>query len=90
VSQPAVGRIVHVFVEPALNNHADVAPAIITRVWSDELVNLRVLVDGKSDALWYTSVALFADRESPEQTTNYRIASDGAHVPAAAFWPPRV
>jgi hypothetical protein len=90
VSQPAVGRIVHVFVEPALNNHADVAPAIITRVWSDELVNLRVLVDGKSDALWYTSVALFADRESAEQTTNYRIASDGAHVPAAAFWPPRV
>jgi hypothetical protein len=42
---PTVGRIVHVLVDPKANNGSDVAPAIITRVWNDSGVNLRVLRD---------------------------------------------
>lgn len=53
--KPSVGRIVHVPADPAENNGADVAPAVITRVWSDTCVNVRVLLD--SDAIeWRTSV----------------------------------
>ena len=75
---------------PADNNHSDTAPAIITRVWSDGCVNVRVLTD--SDAvLWHTSVSLHADR----------AAADAAVAPAremhgeaadlrAAWWPERV
>lgn len=66
--KPSVGRIVlyrltagesaascvhHGAVRP-LNNGAEVAPAIITRVFSDTCVNLRVLLDGP-DTLWVTS-----------------------------------
>ena len=74
--KPSLGRIVLAPVDPAQNNGADVAPAVITRVWSDEIVNVRVLLD--SDAvLWKTSVALCADEE----------AAKGLH---AVYWPPRV
>ena len=39
--EPATGRIVHVLVNQSVNNGADTAPAMITRVRSDEYVNLR-------------------------------------------------
>lgn len=86
---PALGRIVHVFVDPTQNNGADVAPAVITRVWSEQLVNLKVLLDASND-VWFTSVALCDDRDSAEKVTSYRVAGNGDHYPAAAFWPPRV
>lgn len=89
MTSPTVGRIVHVFVDPALNNGADIAPAVITRVWNDELVNLKVLVDGKSEALWLTSVALCADRDSALEVSSYTTSSTGGRLPAAAYWPPR-
>ena len=55
MSKPTLGRIVLVPADPAVNNGADVAPAVITRVWNDEVVNVRVLLD--SDAVqWRTSV----------------------------------
>lgn len=45
---PTVGRIVH-YVVPVTsrgnNNGAAIAPAVITRVWSDSCVNLQVLHD---------------------------------------------
>lgn len=87
--KPALGRTVHVFVDPARNNGADIAPAVITRVWNDQGVNLRVLLDG-TDVPWFTSVALCDDRESAEKVTSYRVADNGDHYPAAAFWPPIV
>ena len=40
--KPAVGRIVHAFANPTQANGADIAPAIITRVWSDQTVNVTV------------------------------------------------
>lgn len=76
VQKPSVGRIVLVLVDPAINNGADVAPGIITRVWSDTCVNVRVLLDGE-DTLWKTSIALFATAEE-------------AAVGHSCYWPPRV
>lgn len=89
MTAPALGRIVHVFVDPARNNGADVAPALITRVWNEHGVNIRVLLDGP-DTPWLTSVTLRDDRESAEKVTSYRVADNGDRYPAAAFWPPRV
>lgn len=55
---PTVGRIVHFRfpeLEQGTNNHGPLAPAIITRVWSDTCVNLKVIADGPAD-IWKTSV----------------------------------
>ena len=78
--KPSVGRIVLTPVAPETNNGSTVAPAIITRVWSDTCVNLRVLHDSEN-ITWKTSVKLC---ESEAE----------AHDPDAfghtAYWPPRV
>jgi hypothetical protein len=59
--KPTIGRIVlyHCTEEEqkSLNNHHTVAPAIITAVWSETTVNLKVLTDGNFN-LWKTSVSL--------------------------------
>lgn len=90
MQKPSVGRIVHVIVDPAVNNGTDVAPALITRVWSDEMVNVRVLHDGpavvpsqQNRQEWVTSVPLAESREALDE---------GRETPATfgAFWPPRV
>lgn len=75
--RPSIGRIVHVLVDPAQNNGNDVAPAIITRVWTDRMVNVKVLTDGPHD-LWQTSLDLLDVR--PSDNT----------IKRAAFWPPKV
>ena len=49
---PSIGRIVHYRVPSTLqHNHAEILPAIVVCVWSDECVNLKVLCDGPEDAL---------------------------------------
>jgi len=73
--KPSVGRIVHVLVHPVENNGTDVAPAIITRVWSDTMVNVKVLLDAEANA-WQTSVNLYDARP-------------GEDVTRAAWWPER-
>lgn len=75
--QPSIGRIVLVLVEPQQNNGSDVAPAMITRVWNDTMINVKVLLDGPGDA-WQGSVTLYAERPTDESLTR------------AAWWPPRV
>ena len=59
IMKPTIGRIViYRFAEherATFNNSAETAPAVITRVWSDTCVNLKVLADGPYD-LWKTSV----------------------------------
>jgi hypothetical protein len=58
--KPSVGRIVlfHFQASDAnLNNGLLVAPAIITAVWSDTCVNLKVLADNPHDQ-WKTSMSL--------------------------------
>lgn len=74
---PHVGGIVIVKVDPKRNNGADVAPAIITRVWAPDRVNLKVLKDAEQDE-WLTSVLLVDTAED----------ADGR--PHTCYWPPRV
>lgn len=75
--KPSIGRIVLVPVDPTINNGCDVAVGIITRVWTDEMVNVRVVLDGPGGD-WKTSVSLCADEET---------ARAKGH---AVYWPPRV
>lgn len=44
--RPTVGRIVHYFPDSDANTPV---PAIVTRVWSDDCVNLHVFTDGTAD-----------------------------------------
>lgn len=77
--KPSLGRIVLTLVAPETNNGADVAPAIITRVWSDTCVNIRTLNDSMNSE-WKTSVYLEADEEAARARGGLRVA----------YWPPRV
>jgi len=79
MQKPSVGRIVLTNVDPTMNNGLTVAPAIITRVWSDTMVNLRVFCDGSS-TLHLTSVPLVETQPAPMLA--------GGRV--ACWWPPRV
>ena len=91
--QPSVGRIVHVLVDPRQNNGTDVAPGVVTRVWSDTCVNLRVLLDGP-DVQWLTSVPLAETRQALEDNLDRLVAEgvvsgDPRPRPNGAFWPPK-
>lgn len=86
MQRPSLGRIVIVPVTPQENNEATLAPAVITRVWSNEMINVRVLVDG-SQVLWKTSVRLFPDADSMWDT---HTSQDASQPPHAAYWPSRV
>lgn len=81
MQQPSVGRIVLVPMPPEMNNGADVAPAIITRVWSDSTVNLRVLADSEN-VLWRTSSTYAPDLDA--------IPADDPGRMSRWSWPPRV
>lgn len=97
--KPSVGRIVHVLVNPEHNNYSDVAPAIITHVWSDNCVNLRVFYDGpkatpesgRPDG-WMTSITLHESREALEAFRASLVEQHGEHMAGVggAWWPPRV
>lgn len=100
MQKPTVGRIVHVLTDPGTNNGSDVAPAMITRVWSDTCVNLRLIRDGYPAAEeWLTSWSLYESREVIEaQAAATQASVDAAAAPGAepvkvrpfgAFWPPR-
>lgn len=99
MNKPSIGRIVHAFVDPRFNNGADVAPALISRVWEErndgrpQLVNARVLTDGP-DVTWVTSIPLYESREAAEADFEGKLPDQQdtgvPQVPFAAFWPPRV
>lgn len=74
VLTPDVGDVVLVPMDPAVNNGAKVAPAVITRVSSSTTVNVRVLADGE-DTAWRTSLV-------------YTDSFDGINGPFAVWtWP---
>lgn len=83
MSKPSVGRIVLVMGGAAKSNGADVAPAVITRVWSDEMVNVTVFPDAHERAAQpETSINLYETEDEAREA----LASSGR----AAYWPPRV
>lgn len=75
---PTLGRIVLVPVAPDGNNGSGIAPAIITRVWNDTMINVRILVDGP-DVPWLTSLSYAGNLDD--------VAGTHAYV---WTWPPRV
>lgn len=85
---PSLARMVLVLGDVACHNGADVAPAMVTRVWGEHpdgghTVNLVVFPDGYMPRHAF-SVPLYAD----EQTA--RKSKAGQHGAAVAYWPPRV
>jgi hypothetical protein len=95
--KPSIGRIVHVLVDPQTNNGSDVAPAMITRVWSDTCVNIRVSRDNHpGPEEWLTSISLYDSLDALESSVAQRQAefdATGQEIKAyrgGAFWPPRV
>ena len=92
MTTPTIGRIVHVLVNPAVNNGTDVAPAMITRVFGSgpsgqPVVNLRVWRDQQpADYDWATSRYLWADEGAARLAQGDAVLS---HVGLHAFWPSR-
>jgi hypothetical protein len=82
VQKPSIGRIVIVPMDPASNNGATEAPAIISRVWNDNVVNVRVLPDDSNEVLSRTSVTLY-----PSSAEAADANATGTHH---AWWPGRV
>lgn len=80
--KPSIGRIVLVTGAVAASNGATEAPAIITRVWNDTMVNLRVFPDA-AGSVSLTSVSLHPDAESAKGACRFPSSN-------AAYWPPRV
>ena len=77
MNKPSIGRIVLVSADPERNNGADEAPAVITRVFGPDMINVRVLLDG-NDVDWMTSVEL------------HDAKPQGDDAQPCAWWPPRV
>lgn len=77
--KPSLGRIVLVPMDPTTNNGNELAPAVITRVWNDTLINVKVLTDAPLDQ-WRTSLTLL------DQAPIEGVPA-GLHM---AWWPPRV
>lgn len=83
--KPSIGRFVHVIGPDAESNGAYVASAVITHVWSDDLVNVTIFPDGAMP-LSRTSVKLYASEDEARGIT----LNDVRFPPNQAFWPPRV
>lgn len=55
-TDPNVGDVVLVPMDRGINNGAVSAPAVVTRVWSPTVVNVRVLADSDAAPAWRTSL----------------------------------
>lgn len=80
MQKPSIGRIVLVDANPAMNNGANIAAAVITRVWSDTVINVRVLLDSENSPLWRTSLTHADDLDSLDDDTRT----------SRWMWPPRI
>jgi hypothetical protein len=88
---PSLGQTVLVTVHPTTNNGTDTAPAVITRVWSEVLVNVAVQLDGHNGTQAKTSVALYPDRDALDAAKAKRdaeVPTGAEYVFTAAYWPP--
>lgn len=90
--KPSVGRIVLATVHPTTNNGTDIAPAVITRVWGDGLVNVQIFRDGASGSHPATSIGLYPNRKELD-AAKARRDTEQPHLAdttfTAAYWPPR-
>jgi hypothetical protein len=90
ITPAKIGRIVHVIGKGAESNGATVAPAIVTRVWSEptvdgkQMVNLTIFPDNAAPVP-QGSVWLYP---SPTAAHDAAWGLTGTE-PFAAFWPER-
>jgi hypothetical protein len=54
---PSLGHIVLVAMDPASNNGAPTSPAVITRIWPNDLINVRALPDAPTPTKAMTSLS---------------------------------
>lgn len=81
----SLGRIVLVTGRQVEANGTATVPAIVTRVWSDDMVNLTAFKDVAGEPLRLTSIKIHADADA---ALNW-VAED-PNRSVAAYWPPRV
>lgn len=87
----AVGKIVHVLVDPRSNGGEEVASAVITKVGEDDVVNVKVFLDAPENE-WRTGVSLFDNRSDLDKDVEKGEDEDDETEPRtnrSAFWPPR-
>jgi len=91
MQKPSLCRWVLTPVEKSYNNGAEVAPALITRVWGDDMVNLTVFGDYNSPT-FKSSAKLFATEEEMWAWVKENTPEDHemATNPLACYWPPKV
>lgn len=81
MSNLQIGDIVFVVVDPRQNNGSDVAPAIVTRVWNENSINVKAVTDGP-DNLWLTSIKLVDERPDEDDPT---VGKDASGIQRVAF-----
>lgn len=66
--KPAVCQIVEVFTDPRHSNGAATAPAVVTRVWTDRMVSVRIFHDGpcSPECTDRATVLAYGSREEAE------------------------
>jgi hypothetical protein len=79
--KPTVARTVLIVGGVAVSNGTDVAPAVITRVWNDGLLNVTAFPDGSNQPRTVTSVTLVHDEAAARKRFE-----EHPSVPTA-FWP---
>jgi hypothetical protein len=88
MQRAAVGRVVHVLVDEAVNNGQDYAAATITRVCEDGTINVCVHTDGPA-TLIFRGIPLFAERPNLAQTASAHPSFLVTET-SVAWWPPHV
>lgn len=78
--KPSICRWVQVPMDPKSNNGEPVAAAVITHVWNDEVVDVRIMQNNGGIPIWRGSCRLAA--ALPEYT-------EGDTVQNVWAWPPR-
>lgn len=88
MQKPSPGRIVLVPVDAlgVPSNGAEVVPGIITRVWSDTMVNLQVFTDAGA-VVAKTSAKLY---DTAEDAAAGEPSAERAYAELRCYWPPRV
>ena len=82
--KPSIGGIVIVVGGPVARNNEDTAPAVVTHVWSDNMINATAFPDMDAPVP-VASVQLFGD----EAGARAWVAEDPSRS-LACFWPARV
>lgn len=87
---PSIGRIVLVNIAASVDDKPQLRPAVVTAVWSDICINVRLFSDGGNDTALLARIGV--SEAHPEWLTSITqaLAGDGSVGPRQWCWPPRV